>query len=323
MEKKYKPVFDAFYKFLNNHLKDTSKEIPCRSLHERTQEFIEKLSMPLFKNYAEATTKEKRAELMANCFLFDGFVNDLNKKLPHVFVANENLMQFFKSVDFSDFELLRSFAEKNEKLFAEDKQINDIFKYLYDVSLVFSEKNLEENFTPFDFNVSYYALHSKEKSYFISTSRENDSSSDKNMVLTIFDDQDNFSYIPLVKTKKSLEFIKNNELIRIGLNFLSYCKAFPECLIDGVPQSLSKEEKKRNSNCKILNTSTQIIENIEDIKSGKVVTPHFRKGHFRLLSDDRFVNKKGQVVFVKATMVKGQAQTLKNKKAKDEIGRGY
>ena len=203
MEKKYKPVFDAF----------SGKEIPCRSLHERTQEFIEKLSMPLFKNYAESTTKEKRAELMANCFLYDGFVNDLNKKLPHVFVANENLMQFFKSIEFSDFELLKSFAEKNEKLFAEDKQINDIFHYLHNISLVFSEKNLEENFTPFNFNVSYYALHSKERSYFISTSREKDSSSDKNMVLTIFDDQDNFSYIPLVKTKKSLDFIKNNELI--------------------------------------------------------------------------------------------------------------
>ena len=158
MEKKYKPVFDAFYKLLNHHLKETCKEIPCRSLHERTQEFIEKLSMPLFKNYAESTTKEKRAELMANCFLYDGFVNDLNKKLPHVFVANENLMQFFKSIEFSDFELLKSFAEKNEKLFAEDKQVNDIFHYLHDISLVFSEKNLEENFTPFNFNVSYYAL---------------------------------------------------------------------------------------------------------------------------------------------------------------------
>ena len=67
----------------------------------------------------------------------------MEKKYKPVFVANENLMQFFKSIEFSDFELLKSFAEKNEKLFAEDKQVNDIFHYLHDISLVFSEKNLK------------------------------------------------------------------------------------------------------------------------------------------------------------------------------------
>lgn len=316
MEQKYKPVFEGFYKLLNNHLKETGKEIPCRSLYDRTQEFIEYLSMPLVKTYAESTVlKEKRSELMANCFLFDGFVNDLNKNLPHVFVANENLMQFFKSVEVSDFELLKSFAEENERLFGANKKANEIFSFLAKFGLKYS---------PSELTVSYYALHSKEKSYFICASREKDSSSDNNMVLTIFDDQENFSYIPLEKTKESLEFIKNNELIRIGLNFLFYCKAFPECLIDGVPQSLSKIEKSKISNCKILNTTTKIIENIDDIKAGKVVTPHFRQGHFRLLKDERFVNKKGQVVFVKATMVNGQAKTLNNSnKSKQQKNNTY
>lgn len=84
MEKKYKPVFDAFYKLFNNHLKETGKEIPCRSLHKRTQEFIEKISMPLFKNYAESTTKEKRAELMDFRLLSDD--RFVNKKGQVVFV---------------------------------------------------------------------------------------------------------------------------------------------------------------------------------------------------------------------------------------------
>ena len=37
------------------------------------------------------------------------------------------------------------------------------------------------------------------------------------------------------------------------------------------------------------------------------VSPHWRRGHFRLLASARFVHKQGQTVYVRGTFVKGQA----------------
>lgn len=37
------------------------------------------------------------------------------------------------------------------------------------------------------------------------------------------------------------------------------------------------------------------------------VSPHYRRGHFRLLQDDRYKNKKGQSIFIRGSFVKGQA----------------
>lgn len=303
MEKKYKPVFGELYKDLNNHLKKTSKELPCRSIKDRTQEFLDSLENILQKEKIDSS--QKKMEVLANTLLFYGFIHDLNKELPHVFVQNEVLIDFFKNAEFNDFSLLKLFTEENDKPFVENKFLRAIY----------SVQSLTTDYTPgknlLDTNVSYFALHSKDKSYFISTSRNVQSS--KNISLTVWDSDNAFSHTYIDDTKEVRDFLKKDELIKIGLNFLSYCKAFPECLIEGVPQTLSKDEKNKIRHAQLLNTATQIIENIEDIKSGKSVIPHFRKGHFRLLQDERFKNKKGQVVFVKATMVKGQAKTLEKK----------
>lgn len=39
-------------------------------------------------------------------------------------------------------------------------------------------------------------------------------------------------------------------------------------------------------------------------------SPHLRRGHFRFLQSEKFVNKKGCIVFVSETMIKGQAKTV-------------
>lgn len=270
----YKNAFSSLYNNLNSYLKETSKEIPCKSLQQRTNDYVSLLR----KQLIDSSKFEPKSNVLANIFLLAGFCGDLNKEVPHVFLSDNYLLDFFKTVDFSDFNLIKSFA----------KEFSDIS------------------------NTSYFVLHSKEKSVFLCSSLGVPGlTKDDNLYLTAWDDKDNFSFFPLVNNKKTMEFIKNNELSKIALNFLAYCKTFPECLIDGVP-IVSKDEKKRITNSKILNTTPQIIENIEDMKSGKVVIPHFRKGHFRLLNNNRFVNKKGQVVFVKATMVNGQAKVLNN-----------
>jgi hypothetical protein len=46
---------------------------------------------------------------------------------------------------------------------------------------------------------------------------------------------------------------------------------------------------------------------IMETENKNALSPHYRRGHFRLLQDERYINKKGQSVFVKGTFVKGQA----------------
>ena len=41
-----------------------------------------------------------------------------------------------------------------------------------------------------------------------------------------------------------------------------------------------------------------------------MVSPHFRKGYYKLLSSDFYTNKKGQIIFVSETMVNGKAKTI-------------
>lgn len=49
------------------------------------------------------------------------------------------------------------------------------------------------------------------------------------------------------------------------------------------------------------------------------VTPHYRIGHFRLLSSERYVNKQGQTVFVRPCFVKGVAETVQDDQCMPQV----
>ena len=89
----------------------------------------------------------------------------------------------------------------------------------------------------------------------------------------------------------------------MAMNFLFYIRAFPECVIDGVPNGV-----KRNPRSKVISTSDKIVSHTT-VEHG-FVRPHFRSGYFRHLNSDYFVNCKGQVRFIASTMVKGKAKTV-------------
>lgn len=46
---------------------------------------------------------------------------------------------------------------------------------------------------------------------------------------------------------------------------------------------------------------------IVDEEHSHSVSPHWRRGHFRLLSSEKFIRKHGQTVYVRGTFVKGKA----------------
>jgi len=60
-----------------------------------------------------------------------------------------------------------------------------------------------------------------------------------------------------------------------------------------------------------VSTSSNVIDVIDN--DARIVTPHFRSGYFRHLSSDFYKNKKGQIIFIHETFVKGTAQTVISK----------
>ena len=118
-------------------------------------------------------------------------------------------------------------------------------------------------------------------------------------IITIFDDTLNQTFC--VEECKD----KNNAY-NFALNFLFYIKAFPECVLDGVPNGV-----KRNTKAKSISISDKIVSH-STVERG-FVRPHFRSGYFRHFNSDYFVNCKGQVRFIASTMVKGKAYTVINK----------
>lgn len=81
-----------------------------------------------------------------------------------------------------------------------------------------------------------------------------------------------------------------------------YMGAFPEQIKPGIPADAKRAEYAAG-NAKTIGVSETVVT-----RDG--VTPHYRVGHFRLLSAEYFKNKKGQVVFVTGCFVHGQAKTV-------------
>lgn len=105
--------------------------------------------------------------------------------------------------------------------------------------------------------------------------------------------------------------LDNYENCRLAINLIYYLKAFPEKILDGVPQDMVRDDKKKFSESRTYNIgiADEIVEKTE-VKDGRVIIPHFRSGFFRHYSDDRYINMKGKVQFIAATMVKGKAKTI-------------
>ena len=96
---------------------------------------------------------------------------------------------------------------------------------------------------------------------------------------------------------------KNKWIFNLAINFLFYINAFPDCVVDGVPNGV-----KRNPTAKSISMSDKIVSH-RTVEHG-FVRPHFRSGYFRHMNSDWYVNCKGQVRFIASTMVKGRAKTV-------------
>jgi len=111
----------------------------------------------------------------------------------------------------------------------------------------------------------------------------------------------------IAKSRNDEEGMSVERDFRFAINLLAYMECFPECVRDGVPTTNNETifyPKGRNIR---LGISEKIIE--EDGIKG-VKRPHMRKGYFKCLTSDFYKNKRGQIIFVRETMVKGKSKTV-------------
>ena len=126
-------------------------------------------------------------------------------------------------------------------------------------------------------------------------------------IISVLTDEMNYTFCLEQYNKKG----KYNWVFNLAINFLFYIFAFPECVVEGVPNGV-----KLNPTARCVSTSTKVISHTTTEHG--FIKPHFRSGYFRHFNSDYFVNCKGQVRFIAATMVKGKAKTVISKGVADE-----
>ena len=207
----------------------------------------------------------------------------LRKKISFLlYLKDEQLMDFFKTVEIRDLEGIKTYIKENGS------------------SVVLNSDDYLENLTTgINFGI---CLHIPRKSQgFVFAYSLYDTTNELRIFVNHGMEQYHISSNE-IEDKKSIVYTDQemNEITKIAINLISYIYCFPDCLVDGAPHDVKKE------NNHYLNTSEKVMDATEKAEAG-VVIPHFRRGYFKRLSSDFYKNKKGQIIFVHETIVNGVA----------------
>jgi hypothetical protein len=226
--------------------------------------------------------------------------DDCKGNLMHIFFLDKLLRDFLEKTQLSDLAGIKKYLYENGRS-------NNVFH-------TYSKETTE--------SVVYrFALHlpNDADGYAFSLSLESDGSVELYFSRGENGGRMSDKFYPDVNKKSDEVSLTHSKMFRLAINIISYMNCFPDCVADGVPKDLLFE---RNENLSPRNFTFQVSEKIredENLPLSKI--PHFRKGHFRILQSDYFTNKKGQIVFVAETMVKGKAKTVSMSQETDEFTR--
>lgn len=200
------------------------------------------------------------------------FLRDLNHELTHIYLKDENLMDFFKAVEIRDLEGIKTYIKDNGS------------------SVVLNNDNLLENLTTeINFGI---CLHIPKKSQgYVFAYLLYDTSNELRIFVNHGMEHYHISSNE-IEDKKSIVYTDQemNDISKLAINLLSYIYCFPDCLVDGAPHDVKTE------NNHYLNTSEKVVDVTEKVAAG-VIIPHFRRGYFKQLSSDFYKNKKGKMRF--------------------------
>ncbi len=224
---------------------------------------------------------------------------DFKGELLHIFFLEKTLRDFLEITPLSDLDGIKKFLYENG-------QSKDVI-HLYSIE---QSKRIVYRFAlhlPYDADGFAFSL-----------SLENDGSVE--LYFSLGENgglmSDKF-YADTNKKDDEVSLIQS-KIFRLAINTIAYMNCFPDCVADGVPMNLLERDENKSAR----NFTFQLSEKIRDIDNSQLSKiPHFRKGHFRLLQSDYFANKKGQIIFVTETMVKGKAKTVSMSPETEEFTR--
>ncbi len=213
---------------------------------------------------------------------------DYKGELLHIFFLDRELRDFLETTTLSDLEGVKKFLyDKGQKK---------------DVYHLYSKTESQTVVYQFALHLPYEA-----DGYAFSLSLQEDGSLELYFSLSENGGLMSDKFYADVNKKKDEISITQGKMFRLAINTIAYMNCFPDCVTDGVPQNLFERSEDLSARNFTLQSSNKIKEN-EGSKQSKI--PHFRKGHFKFLQSDYFVHKKGQLIFVTDTMVKGKAKTI-------------
>lgn len=96
-----------------------------------------------------------------------------------------------------------------------------------------------------------------------------------------------------------------NETWRIICNLMLYLMAFPDCVKNQPPPILKELRNGKEQSC--IYGSEKISECFGNKRN---LSPHFRRGHIRILRSDKFTKKQYSAIYIKPAMVKGKSTTI-------------
>lgn len=225
---------------------------------------------------------------------------DAAGELMHIFFLDRQLRDFLQDTQLSDIEGVKKFLYENGKD--------------HEVLHLYSREQTRHVVYRFALHLPY-----EDEGYAFSLSIEED-----NSVELYFSHGENGGrmadkfYKDTLKREDQIA-TEASKMFRLAINTIAYMKCFPDCVADGVPKDMLEKTTPDRAGSFTVGLSDKIRDNGNSPLS-KI--PHFRKGHFRVLHSDYFANKKGQVVFVAETMVKGKAKTVSTSAAIDIFTKG-
>ncbi len=234
-----------------------------------------------------------------NILIGDLFYADTVKKFLHLYFVDKSLRDFLINLKIADFEGLEKFIIGNGEE-TEDGCLTTLGQ----------QYNLKQKTKILDFGI-HIPFENKYKGYAFSFLYKPEENKfvfvwlvEKDAGFISFDEYKNLENEDSERSKKIMSYI------RLAVNTIAYMNAFPECIVDGVPNNVKDEYSKS------VKLSEKVVENMNDTK---MITPHFRRGYFKRLTSDFYTKKKGQIVFVKETMVNGKAKTVYTADNLDEM----
>ena len=246
---------------------------------ETIEQFLNRKTQEIIMNPLQSWQKRQ-----LNTFIWSLWYSDASKKMLHLYFADKNLRDFLENVPLADLE--------------------GIGKYIDDNGLITEQGNLKLSYFPFGIHIPY---ENKYKGYAFGLMNNEE----KQMILSwtigkegAWCSEKNYKELLKENSKNAKEITR---IFRLAINTIAYMEAFPECVKEGVPELL-KESNTENSF--ILEVAEKVFEPVSKSEDGRMLSPHFRRGHYKRLTSDYYTNKKGQIIFVTETMVNGKAKTI-------------